>query len=75
MSVTQAIVEKVRELPPDKQQEVLEHVDRLLALNQRPKMPLQSIEGILAGRGISISAEDIDQMRREMWKDFPREDI
>lgn len=59
MSVEQAIAEKVRNLPLDKQEEVLEHVNRLLAEQPRPKKPFKSIEGILAGRGISISAEDI----------------
>lgn len=75
MSVEQAIAEKVRSLPLDKQEEVLEHVNRLLAEQPHSKKPFKSIEGILAGRGISISAEDIDEIRREMWKDFPREDI
>jgi hypothetical protein len=75
MSVEQAIAEELRELPEDKQQEVLELVKRLRAENPRPKKPFKSIKGILAGRGISISAEDIDEVRREMWKDFPRQDI
>jgi hypothetical protein len=32
---------------------------------------------MLAGlwEGVSISAEDIDEVRREVWKNFPREDI
>ena len=74
MSVEQAILEAVRSLPVDKQQEILTHATRLLD-ETTTKKPFKSIEGILAGRGISISAEDIDEIRREMWKDFPREDI
>ena len=74
MSVEQAILEAVRSLPVDKQQEILTHATRLLD-ETATKKPFKSIEGILAGRGISISAEDIDEIRREMWKDFPREDI
>lgn len=75
MSVEQAIAEKVRDLPEDKQREVLDHVNRLLAENPGPKRPFKSIKGLWAGHGISISAEEIDEMRREMWKNFPREDI
>ncbi len=74
MSVEQAILDAVRSLPFDKQQEILSHAMRLRD-EAAPKTPFRSIKGILARRGISISAEDIDEVRREMWKNFPREDI
>ena len=74
MSVEQAVLEALRSLPSDKQQEILTHATRLRD-EATPRKPFKSIEGILAGRGISISADNIDEMRREMWKDFPREDI
>ena len=72
MSVEQAILEVVRSLPIEKQQEVLSHATRLRE-ESAPRAPFKSVKGILAGRGISISAEDIDEARREMWKNFPRE--
>ena len=74
MSVEQAILDAVRSLPFDKQQEVLIHASRLRD-EAAPKKPFRSIKGILAGRGISVSADDIDEARHEMWKNFPREDI
>jgi hypothetical protein len=74
MSVEQAILDAVRSLPFDKQQEVLSHATRLRD-EAAPKKPFRSVKGILAGRGISVSAADIDEARREMWKSFPREDI
>lgn len=74
MSVEQAILDAVRLLPFDKQQEVLAHVTSLRD-DTTPKKPFRSVKGILAGRGIAISSEDIDEVRQEMWKDFPREDI
>jgi hypothetical protein len=74
MSVEQAILDAVRSLPFDKQQEVLSHATRLRD-EAAPKKPFRSIKGNLAGRGISVSAADIDEARREMWKSFPREDI
>jgi predicted nucleic acid-binding protein len=60
MSVEQAILEAVRTLPFDKQQEILNHATRLRD-EAASKTPFQSIEGILANRGISVSAEDIDE--------------
>ena len=33
------------------------------------------MRGILADLGPAPSAEDIDEVRREVWKNFPREDI
>jgi hypothetical protein len=74
MSFEQAILDAVRSLPFEKQQEILSHANRL-RLEAAPKKTFRSIKGILAGRGISVSAEDINEARREMWKNFPREDI
>ena len=74
MSVEQAIVEAVRALPADKQQEILEHANRLRA-ESRPKKPFKSVKGLWADLGISLSTEEIDEARREMWKNFPRDDF
>jgi hypothetical protein len=37
--------------------------------------PLRSLYGLWKDFGMSISAEEIDKARREMWENFPREDI
>ena len=37
------------------------------------KAPLRNPEGLWAEFDIDISAEDIAELRREMWKNFPRE--
>ena len=37
--------------------------------------PLRSSYGALADLGPAPSAEDIDEVRREMWRNFPRDDI
>jgi hypothetical protein len=42
-------------------------------INGQPRRPRPSLYGIL--KGVSVSEEDIDEIRREMWKNFPREDI
>lgn len=74
MSVEQAILEAVRALPADKQQEILIHATRLRE-ETAPKKPFKSIKGLWADLGISLSAEEIEENQREMWTNFPREDI
>lgn len=39
-----------------------------------PKKPFRSLRGALADLGPGPSAEDIDEMRREVWANFPRDD-
>ena len=74
MSVEHAILEVVQSLPTDKQVDILRHVTRLRD-EAVPKQPFESIKGLWADLGISLSAAEIDEARREMWKDFPKEDI
>jgi hypothetical protein len=74
MSLEQAILEAVRELPADKQQEILTHASRLRDESMKKK-PFKSVKGLWAGLGVSLSAEEIDQNQRDMWKGFPSEDI
>ena len=74
MSLEQAILEAVRALPPEKQREIYDHAARLRAqTTKRP--PFKSIEGLWAHLAISLSAEEIEENQREMWRNFPREDI
>jgi hypothetical protein len=74
MTIEQAILKEVQALPPEKQREVYEHARRLRA-EATKKPPFKSIEGLWAHHGISLSAEEIEENQREMWRNFPREDI
>ena len=74
MSLEQSILEAVRTLPAEKQQEILSYATRLRDEVVKKK-PFKSVKGLWAGLGISLSADDIEENQREMWKDFPREDI
>ena len=74
MSVEQAILDALRELPADKQQDILNYANNLRK-ETAPKKPFESIEGLWSDLGISLSAEDLERNQREMWKDFPRKDI
>ncbi|MBI4909953.1 MAG: hypothetical protein HY820_40415 [Acidobacteria bacterium] len=74
MSLEQAILEAVRALPADKQQEVLNHAAKLRDEAGR-KRPFKSVRGLWADLGISLSSEEIDENQRDMGRNFPREDI
>ena len=74
MTIAEAILEQVRDLPLQQQQQVLEFAVSLGAPTTG-KRPLRSPRGLWADLEISISKGDIAEIRREMWKNFPREDI
>lgn len=62
--IEEAVIARLRELPPQKQQEVLEYLTKL---ESAPKGPCKSLYGLLAGKGINISEEDIAEARKETW--------
>ncbi|HUE20549.1 MAG TPA: DUF2281 domain-containing protein [Bryobacteraceae bacterium] len=74
MTIEEAILEKVRLLPPEKQHEVLDFTEFLQArtATNEPREPLRGLWKDLA---VSVTEEDISEARREMWGDFPRESI
>jgi len=74
MSIEQAILREVEALPPEKQREVYEHARRLRAETAK-RPPFKSVRGLWADLAISLSAEEIDENQREMWKNFPRDDF
>jgi hypothetical protein len=44
-------------------------------LEDDPEKPLTSLCGALAHLGPAPSAEEIEEARREMWRNFPRDDV
>jgi hypothetical protein len=73
MDIEQAVLEKLRSLPPHKQREVLDFVDFLRA--GRLKGPRKSLKGLWLGLAGDISEEDIAEMRRELWEGFSGRDV
>ena len=71
MTIEQQVLEKLRDLPPEKQKEVLDFVDFLKEKNSTKK-PRRSLLGLWADLNIHITEEDIAEARREMWGNFPR---
>jgi hypothetical protein len=71
-NLEQSVLENLRQLPPEKQQEVLDFAANL-RLNNVPKQPRRSLKGLCADLNIHIDEETITEARREMWSSFPRE--
>ena len=72
VTLEQQVLEKLRDLPPEKQKAVLEFVESLNTGNGDGK-PLKSLEGLWSDLSINITDEDIAEARREMWGNFPRD--
>ena len=74
MSVEEAILEAVHNLPLKQQEEMLEHGVRLR--DERAELPPpMKLRGLLADLNINVSAEEIDENQRELWRGFSRDDI
>jgi hypothetical protein len=74
MSTAQKVIAKLHQLTPEQQAEVLRLVEAL-ADQRTPTHSRTNPFGLWSDLGLSISAEEIDQARREMWGNFPREDV
>lgn len=83
MNMAETIASKIVTLPSDQQREVLEFVEFKLermkaeAPNHWTEQTAQqgsSNFGSLAHLGLTITDEDIAEVRREMWANFPREE-
>ncbi|MEG4275279.1 MULTISPECIES: DUF2281 domain-containing protein [unclassified Microcoleus] len=74
MNLEQAVLDKLRELPPNQQQEVLDFAEFLQQKNLL-KRPLKSVKGMWNNLDMDITEEDITEARKEMWGNFPRGDI
>lgn len=75
MNSEQTILNVIRELSTEKQEALLAHARKLQSDSGTTKAPRISGRGLWAGLNIQLSAEDIEEARREMWKSFPREDF
>ena len=69
MSLEQLVLEKLRTLPTEKQQEVLDFVE-FLQQKGPLKRPRRSVKGLWADLGAQITKEDIAEARHEMWETF-----
>lgn len=65
------VLEFVDHLPIEDKVRLAEH----LAPWIRKRLPRRSLYGIVKHLGPAPSAEEIDEMRHEVWSNFPRDDI
>ena len=75
MTLEQEILDAVRALPADRRRELLDQVSRLRDEATQPPKPRKSGRGLWADLNIDLSADVIDEARREMWKTFVRDDF
>lgn len=74
MEIAAQIAKKLHGLPAEKQREVLDFVDFLSqrrALSRHRRDP----GGMWADLGIDVSEGEIDDARKDLWANFPRDDL
>ena len=72
----QDVMELAKQLSPVEKKRLIEQLSSDLELElEKSKKPRQSLFGICQDLGQAPSSEDIDEMRKKAWKNFPREDI
>ncbi len=71
MNVEQIVLSKLRALPEQEQEKVLDYLATLEATAHKP--PRVSSYGLWAGIGEAITEQEIDDARAELWREFPRE--
>jgi hypothetical protein len=77
MTTYEEVVSMIERLSDEDQVRVIEHTSGLLRhkLMRLEGHSTPSLYGSFADVIPPLSAEDIDEARREMWANFPREDI
>ena len=75
MTTIEEILKRLESLTVEEQRAVLDYTERLLAKHQEPgeRRARRNVKGALSHLGVHVSEEDIREMRREAWKNFPRE--
>jgi len=63
------ITAKAMSLPVEKQREVLDFVEFIAKRIGDSTAPRRSLLGLWSDLGLDVSEEDIDEARREMWKE------
>ena len=67
----ETVLRAARHLSSEEQQRLREELAYPAEPSPRPK---RSLRGALADLAPAPSTEDIDEVRREMWANFPRDD-
>ncbi len=65
------VLQGFRELPPEKQKEVLDYLE--LLRSRFSNGPSTVLKGLWKHLDVDISEQDVADSRRQMWASFPRE--
>lgn len=71
MTTIEELVERMKRLPPEDQQQVLALVEQLE--KEHSSQTDAPLKGKYAHLGATLREEDLEEARREMWKNFPRD--
>ena len=75
-STYEDILRNVEQLTPDELLRLHEQITVMVdGIGQRPVPRRRSSYGALAHLGQAPSGEEIDDARREVWTNFPRDDV
>jgi hypothetical protein len=72
IDIEREILGTIRDLSVQQQHEVLNFA-RFLHQTAQTKSPRRSLKGLGTDLNIQVTEADIDEIRQEMWGDFPRE--
>ncbi|GIK67006.1 MAG: hypothetical protein BroJett018_48000 [Chloroflexota bacterium] len=78
MTVTfEELVHEALQLSPEDQAKLVSRIVNAMGQNLQgqTRKPLPDLYGSWADLGFDISEEDIDAVRRDVWANFPREDM
>jgi hypothetical protein len=68
------LIDRFRRFSAEQQQEVPDFVE-FLATRRASMTPRDSSFGLWAQQCADITEEEMESIRKEMWRDFPREDV
>lgn len=71
-NIVEKITVKSASLPSELQHEILDFIEFITGRNRAAKRPFRRARGILK-RDLSNLENDLADVRREMWRNFPRE--
>jgi hypothetical protein len=72
MNIEQTVMEKLKILPMEQQQKVLDFID-IIHQKSQMKQPYRELKGLWKDLNIEITEKDITEARLEVWADFSQE--
>ncbi|MBX3243451.1 MAG: DUF2281 domain-containing protein [Acidobacteria bacterium] len=73
MTLTEAVIEKVKALPVNRQQEVLDFAEFLETKESAKPMRRKNLQGSLAHLNFDFTEEDLREARNEMWRGYTKD--